>query len=863
MARGSRREGTEGRRDEAAGRDRANDGAQGTPAALAEAKRLELLHRLSALLVRSEAVKRDVSAVLALLGEELPLRTAVLVLDGSEPPRASLWHAEGVSAARREAALTHARRTYAQLGRQTLAGADTGATGVLTGTAAPTAGETEPGFVMLPLVVAGRPIFGALQIEATVARLSELDLTLIDTVVQQLAIALDRQRAIEAHREAAEQRRVEAERGRTKAVALQRRYEALVDNLHRAFVWELGVPGRDLRYVSARAAELLGFRGSYQLLDRIHEDDREAVERTLADVLSEQKDRSVEHRMVAEDGTIRWFHTGVHLADADDGGARWQGVSIDVTAGHDAAARIAAQLDFTRAVTASLGEGVLAVDRDLRLTFANPVAETMLGVTDEALGRPVDDILPITRVDGSRLPSPLARVIRDGKRLRSDARFFAPRDAPPVPVSYTAAPLRMAGEVTGAVLVFRDLLEVRRAEREQRFLAETGELLSSSLEVRTTLSQLVHRAVPLLADLCIVDEQGEDSGVARLEVAFADPDQQALADRARRFIPTPDGSTPQSRVLRTGRAILVPQVVAPDVSADEAHAQLLEEIGLSSMLVVPLVARGRILGALTFGAIGPSRRYGERDLAFAEDVGRRAALAVDNARLYEQAQRATEARQELLAVVSHDLRNPLSSVLMATQILLEDTTLSPAEVRLAVERIRRASERANRLVEDLLDIGNIESGVFQVQPSTRALTPLLEEAIEQNHPAARRAGVHLELEPAPAVRVRCDRERILQVLTNLIGNAIKFTPREGRVSVRAARRDWEALVSVSDTGAGIAEEALPHVFDRYWQIQRTARAGAGLGLAIVQGLVRAHGGNVWVESEIGKGSTFHFTLPLA
>ncbi len=843
----------------------AGDG-RGETGRAGEESRLEVLHRLSALLTRFESVKRDVSAVLALLGEHLPLRTAVLILDGAEPHRVSLWHVQGASAAQREAALAHARRAYAQLGEEgDLVEAEAGPPSVLRGPAAPGSSEPGLGSVMLPLVVAGGPIFGALQLEA-IAPLDELDLKLVNTVVNQLAIAIDRHRAIEAHRQAAELRRVEAERGRARAEALQRRYEALVDNLHSAFVWEASAPDRDLTYISARAVDLLGFREwrGGQLLERVHEDDREAVERTLAAVLAGGADRSLEHRMVAADGRVRWFHTGVHLAG--DAARCWQGVSIDVTAAHEATALVAAQLDFTRAVTASIGEAVLAVDRELRVTSLNPTAEAMLGVTSRASGQPVEDMLEITRAeDGARVSgsaNPLARVIRSGARLRSDAACFAGPGAAPIPVSFTAAPIRMGGEVTGAVLVFRDLLEVRRAEREQRFLAETSALLSSSLEVRATLSRLARAAVPALADVCVVDALDDEGRVARLEIAFADPAKQPLAERLRAFAPVPGSATPQGRALREGQAILLPDTARASIARDEEHRRLLEEIGLCSLIVVPLIARDRILGALTFGAIGAKRRYGERELAFAEDVARRAALAVDNARLYEQARRATEARQELLAVVSHDLRNPLSAVLMATQILLEEPS-APADVRVTVGRIRRAADRANRLVEDLLDIGAIESGRFTVQLSTHALGPLLEEALEASRAAADEAALRLELEPPPPMEVRCDRGRILQVLGNLVGNAIKFTPRGGRVTVRAARRAREAVVSVRDTGPGMPEESLPRVFDRYWQAAHAGRGGAGLGLAIAQGLVRAHGGSIWVESRVGAGSTFSFTLPLA
>ncbi len=478
---------------------------------------------------------------------------------------------------------------------------------------------------------------------------------------------------------------------------------------------------------------------------------------------------------------------------------------------------------------------------------------------------PIDQILRITREDGTRLEGaqyPLARVLRDGKRLRDDATCFAPPGGSPIPVSFTAAPLRKGGEVSGVVLVFRDLLDVRRAEREQRFLAQMGELLGSSLEVRTTLSQIAHAAVPLLADVCVVDELDENRRVHRIDVVFATGEHDELAESVRRFTPSAEGTSPLARALREGEATLMTEVSTADVAQDDEHARMIDESGLSSMMVVPLIARERTIGALTFGALRSSRRFGPREFAFAEDLARRAALAADNARLFEQAQHATRARQELLSLVSHDLRNPLSSVMMATQVLLE-TPLPPAQVQLALERIQRASARANRLVEDLLDISNIESGQFGLQLSTHALAQLLEECIENNGPQATAAGLRLVLEPPPALDLRCDRERVLQVLGNLVGNAIKFTPAGGSITVKAEQRDDTAQICVTDTGIGIPPAAIAHVFDRYWQMEHAGRAGAGLGLSIAQGLATAHGGRIWAESEEDAGSTFCFTLPLA
>jgi signal transduction histidine kinase len=253
-------------------------------------------------------------------------------------------------------------------------------------------------------------------------------------------------------------------------------------------------------------------------------------------------------------------------------------------------------------------------------------------------------------------------------------------------------------------------------------------------------------------------------------------------------------------------------------------------------------------------------------MALAAELGRIAAFAIDNARLYWQAGEAVRARDEVLRVVSHDLRNPIGAVSMAASFLLDD---GPPELRdgphgRMLATIRRAAEQASRMIDDLLDISRIDVGHLPIDPKPEPLTPLLAEAVELHRPLAQKQGIRLEWresETLPPVMV--DRDRVLQLLGNLLGNALKFTPEGGRIEVGAERFGKEVRCWVTDTGPGIPADHLPHLFDRFWQASRTDRRGLGLGLAIVQGIVEAHGGRVRVESEIGMGSRFEFTLPQA
>ena len=228
----------------------------------------------------------------------------------------------------------------------------------------------------------------------------------------------------------------------------------------------------------------------------------------------------------------------------------------------------------------------------------------------------------------------------------------------------------------------------------------------------------------------------------------------------------------------------------------------------------------------------------------------------------EEAERATHARDDVLAVVSHDLRNPLNLVFTSSSFLLDVADDLPPTYREQLGMIKRAASQMNRLIQDLLEVSSVEAGHFPMELRAEPVEPLVREACTLLEHAARSRSIELVCrfdEAAPVVHA--DRERVLQVFGNLIGNAVKFTPEGGEVEIRVDRADGFVRFSVADTGAGIAEDELSHVFDRFWQARRSRDGGAGLGLAIARGIVKAHGGEMWAESAVGQGSTFTFTLP--
>jgi PAS domain S-box-containing protein len=406
------------------------------------------------------------------------------------------------------------------------------------------------------------------------------------------------------------------------------------------------------------------------------------------------------------------------------------------------------------------------------------------------------------------------------------------------------------------------------AERRARFLAEASRVLGASFDYQTTLAKLARLAVPELADFCVVDVL-DGPTITRLGVAHVDPSKEPLLQDAVRYtrMRGPENYHLR-RPLEEGGSVLLPFISEDALianSLNEDHLRLMMVLRPHSLVSVPLRVADRVTGALTLFTSESGRRYGAEDLALAEELARRAALSVENARLFHAAEQATRARDEMLGVVAHDLRNPLNTIAMGASLLTELIPDAQGSLRKQAEIMRRAADRMNRLIQDLLDVKRIESGRLAVEPRPQSPAALVADAVDMLRPLASAGSLALDAEVVPDVpSVLADAPRVHQVLSNLVGNAIKFTPTGGRVLLRAEpMAEREVRFAVVDTGPGIPPEQLPHVFAQFWQGRRNDGRGIGLGLAIAKGIVEAHGGRIWVESQVGAGSNFYFTLPTA
>jgi PAS domain S-box-containing protein len=399
-------------------------------------------------------------------------------------------------------------------------------------------------------------------------------------------------------------------------------------------------------------------------------------------------------------------------------------------------------------------------------------------------------------------------------------------------------------------------------------LAEASVTVANSLDLDANAASVARAALPTLGDGCIVGLLGEGGEIRAVASACREPAlEPLLADLARGFHST-DGLPRIAReVLETGRSIHlreIPRELTDEALAASPRFEPLRPLFSGSKVIVPLSTRGRAIGVAIFLS-GMRCRFDEKDVALAEELGRRVALSMDNARLYRDEQRAVRARDELLAVVSHDLKNPLTTIAMVAGRLLRLAPKDGSEVQQQVAKVQHAAARMTRLINDLLDAAKVDKGGLPIESRPEDPEALVGEALEQMGPLAAAKAQRLDVQLVPGLPVvLCDRGRVLQVLSNLVGNAIKFTPAGGRIAIAAVPGPGEVRVSVIDTGPGIDAAELERIFDRYYQVERTTPGvGSGLGLFISKAIVEAHGGRLEVESEVGRGSRFTFTLPVA
>ncbi|NVJ07961.1 GAF domain-containing protein [Myxococcus sp. AM001] len=521
-------------------------------------------------------------------------------------------------------------------------------------------------------------------------------------------------------------------------------------------------------------------------------------------------------------------------------------------------------------------------------SFSNTMNNALMG-TDKLEGREAREAVPWAETRG--LISLMDEVYRTGVPFAGNAVPF-PRELPNGETQETYLnivyqPTRNEqGEVDGIVgfgFDVTDLVrarqraealthELQQAEARDWLLAESGAVLASSLDDEATLRNTAKLVVPTFADWCLVDVAVTDGTFRRLEAAHFRREDDALAEDILRFGMQPSGNPghPPTGALLKAETVHLERLTRERIHAlahNAAHARVMEAMGPNSLISVPLIARGQVLGVLSFIHSYSGRHYSTSDLAFAKELAHRAALSLENARLYAEAREAIRLRDEFMSIASHELKTPLTPLSLKLQALARELARNPGPVpRDLVERYvvvgARQVQKLAELVGDLLDVSRISAGRLSLEMEELELGSLVRDVVTRYEPQAARTGSSLLLEAGDFYIVgRWDRLRLEQIITNLVDNAVKYG--DGKpIHVRLEPHDGGARLTVRDEGIGIAPEHLPRLFGRFERaVSERNYGGLGLGLYITRTLVEAMGGRVHVESTLGRGSTFTVGLP--
>jgi PAS domain S-box-containing protein len=532
--------------------------------------------------------------------------------------------------------------------------------------------------------------------------------------------------------------------------------------------------------------------------------------------------------------------------------------------------------EHVAAAALEAGDGITVQDATGRLTFVNRAAALLMGFSspEEAMNEPIGRVMDrFDLLDErgrtmplSRLPS--RRALRLPGRHESTLRFRVKATGEERYAATSAVSLRDAsGAVRYVVNTFQDVTALKRLDARLQLLADAGTILARSGDYQETLNELAQLMVRRLADWCVVDVLDPESGVTRVAVAHARKEKVLLAADLQRRYPTDPSEGATATVIRTGVPLLLPVITdsqLEEAARDGEHAAGLRALGLRSVLIVPLAARGTTMGALTLIRSDEQRPFSERDVPLAQEVARRAGTAVDAARLLHEATEALRLRDDFLAMASHDMRTPLAAILGYVQLAarrmkrlpIEDTKLSGY-----LASAERMTGRLNGLVGELMDVSLLRSGrALPLSPERLRLRTRVEEIVAEHRRLVTDHTFDVVAMGDP--EIEADGDRLERVMDNLINNAAKYSEDGSRIRVIVEASDGEATISVTDTGRGIPAGDLPHIFEPF---HRAANAGGirgtGLGLAGSRDVVRQMGGDITVTSEEGVGSTFVVHLP--
>jgi PAS domain S-box-containing protein len=668
---------------------------------------------------------------------------------------------------------------------------------------------------------------------------------------------------------------IDHHRTREALQASQRELEQLVADLE-GIRWQAHGDSWEVLQVSAAAAAKLGHPperlrqpGFWSSL--IHPEDREATQRRQQEALQRGGGYRTDYRLRTATGGTLWMRDLVQgSSDARTGQHRLCGTAVDISRQREAEQeredlfrQLVEEQNLLRAVVHRLpGAVVVTAGGDGRIVVANEEADRLLGTTLVRSG-----LLRAPPREGDQWS--IWRALRNAESVDGQEVPFIRPDGTTGTLQASVAPVRDAtGRPLAAVAIFSDITESKNAAATLRLLADAGPALGSSLDPEATARTVAQLAVRDLADCCLVFTATELGGLRRVALELGAGAASELAGELDRLLCQPGGVPFRvAAVMASGEAQLFaaitgeafdPGAVRPEIM------RLVRRLGAESAMTVPLTGQTRTLGAIVYVSSTPGRRYGARHLLAGQELARRAALALENARLYHEAQAAIRQREEFLSVAAHELNTPLASLQLTMQTILVALERTPVDVPFLRGRAAagdRHSQRLGRLVSDLLDVSRVRAGQIHLARQEIDLVACVQVVLARLQGDLASAGIDVTLHaPAPVVGV-WDQSRLEQVVTNLMTNAIKYGERRPvRVTIHAG--EVTASLQVQDHGIGMSHELMSRLFNPFERgVPAGQYSGLGLGLYITAQIVRAHGGTISVRSAPAEGTTFTVELP--
>jgi PAS domain S-box-containing protein len=526
------------------------------------------------------------------------------------------------------------------------------------------------------------------------------------------------------------------------------------------------------------------------------------------------------------------------------------------------------KLQFLSILTQNIADAVIGTDEKYHIVSWNKGAEQMYGwKEEEVLGKPSKKVLK-TQFTRSGDEKEWRKAFKTSGQWRGEVMQYK-KDGTVVNVLASVAVVKdQDGNIVGGIGVNRDISERVQIEHNLRFLSKASKVLSSSLDYEKTLRTIAHLAVPRIADWCGIDLLIEDGSISQVGVAHKDPKKIKWAKELRQKYPVDmTASTGVSHVLKTGKAEYYPYIsddMLVATARSEEELELARKIGFTSAILVPLCLQTKCIGVITFVTAETKRRFTPADLAMAEEVASRAALAIQNARLFSEAKQAVQMRDDFISIASHELKTPITSLKVYAEVLKKQLVLPgvSSDASRFLERINTQVDKLTGLIHDLLDVSKVQRGKLEFRKEPVSLEEIIVDSVDTISHTSPKHTIYIE--GTIKKQIYGDKDRLGQVITNLLTNAIKYSPRGKKIIVTLSQEKEYAKVSVKDFGIGIAKTHQEKIFGRFYRVSDVAEKtfpGLGIGLYISNEIIKRHNGQMQVQSAKGKGSIFSFTLP--